>query len=114
MPIIIFTQEAEIRKSTVQSQPEQRALKTLSKIPQNTKNRDGGVIQAVEALTSNCSTTNNTKKKGSKLICKSFLIFCPYILFIDYLCILPLSHVPHILLFLLSTGCTSYYILYVS
>jgi hypothetical protein len=73
MPVILATQEAEIRKITVQSQPKQIVHETLSqKYP--TRNRTGGVSQAVEhrpskketlSLSSN-STAARKKKKRSQ------------------------------------------------
>jgi hypothetical protein len=44
MPVILATQEAEIRRVTVQSQPRQRVHETLSRKP-ITKNWTGGVAQ---------------------------------------------------------------------
>jgi hypothetical protein len=48
MPVILATQEAEIRRIEFQSQPGQIVHKTLSrKILSQKKNRAGGVIQGV-------------------------------------------------------------------
>jgi hypothetical protein len=49
MPVILATQEAEIRRIVVISQPRQIVCETLSqKYP--TQNRAGGVTQAVEQV----------------------------------------------------------------
>jgi hypothetical protein len=66
MPVIPATQEAEIRRIMVQSQPRQIIRETLSqKIPSQKK--AGGVGQTVEHLPSNCeaqsSNTITTKKE---------------------------------------------------
>jgi hypothetical protein len=45
MPIILATQEAEIRRVAVQSQPGQILLETLSQKYPKQKNRAGGVDQ---------------------------------------------------------------------
>jgi hypothetical protein len=66
--VILATQEAEIRRSEVQSQPKQVVLDThLENTPH--KKRAGGVDQVVqclptklEALSSNPSTTKKKKK----------------------------------------------------
>jgi hypothetical protein len=44
MPIILATQEAEISKIAVQSQPGQIVHETLSQKKKNHKNRAGGVV----------------------------------------------------------------------
>jgi hypothetical protein len=46
MPVILATQEAEIRRITVQSQPRQIVLKTLSRKHPSTK-RAGEVAQGI-------------------------------------------------------------------
>jgi hypothetical protein len=63
MPVILATQEAEIRKTAVQSQPKQIVLrdpilKTLH------KNRAGGVAQG-EGPSSSPSTAKKEKRKIS-------------------------------------------------
>jgi hypothetical protein len=68
MPIILATQEAEIRKIEVQGQPWQIVCETLSqKYP--TQKRAGGVAQVLERLPSKCKTlslnSSTTKKKWS-------------------------------------------------
>jgi hypothetical protein len=45
MPLILATQEAEIRRIAVGSQPEQIVLETLSRKPLSQKNWAGGVAQ---------------------------------------------------------------------
>jgi hypothetical protein len=45
MPAILTTQEAEIRRLTVQSQPEQTVPETLSRKNLSQKKRAGGVAQ---------------------------------------------------------------------
>jgi hypothetical protein len=70
VPVILATQEAEIRRITVQSQPGQIILQTLSqKYP--TQNRTGGVAQAVESLPSKYNAlvqTKNPQDKGEKQV----------------------------------------------
>jgi hypothetical protein len=65
MPVILATQEAEIRRIVVISQPRQIVCETLSqKYP--TQNRAGGVVECLsskcEALSSNPSTAKKKKK----------------------------------------------------
>jgi hypothetical protein len=61
MPVILAIQEAEIRRTTVQSQPRQIVPKTLFwKNPSQTG--AGGVVQ-VKALRSNPSTQTQQQKK---------------------------------------------------
>jgi hypothetical protein len=62
MPIILSTQKAEIRRIVVQSQPEQRVHKTLSRKYPSQK----WLVEwlKVKALSSNPSTTKKKKKKG--------------------------------------------------
>jgi hypothetical protein len=66
MPIILATQEAEIRRIEVQSQPGQ--IEFLSrKYP--TQKRAGGVVQVLECLPSKCealSSNPSTKKKKKR------------------------------------------------
>jgi hypothetical protein len=52
MPIILATQQAEIKRNAVQSQPGQIVCKTLLKNTQHKKKRAGGVVQVVEHLPS--------------------------------------------------------------
>jgi hypothetical protein len=47
MPVILFTQEAEIRRIKVQSQPGQIVLGTLSGKKTSSQKRAGGVPQGV-------------------------------------------------------------------
>jgi hypothetical protein len=47
MPVILTTQEAEIRRMEVQSQPRQIVYKTLSRKYLTLKNRAGGMAQCV-------------------------------------------------------------------
>jgi hypothetical protein len=55
MPVILSTQEAEIRRTEVQSQPWANSLQNpISKNP--TQNRDGRVAQGVECLPSKYET----------------------------------------------------------
>jgi hypothetical protein len=70
MPVILITQEAEIRKITVRGQPVQSESETLSqKYP--TQKRAGRVAQVAcltskyEALSANHSTTKKKKKSLS-------------------------------------------------
>jgi hypothetical protein len=60
MPVILATQEAEIRRITVQSQPGQIVLKTPSQKTLH-KNRAGGVEWLKEALSSSPSTSREKK-----------------------------------------------------
>jgi hypothetical protein len=46
-PVILATQEAEIRRIKVQSQPGQIVHKTLSQKKKKSQKRSGGVAQAV-------------------------------------------------------------------
>jgi hypothetical protein len=65
MPIILTTQEAEIRRIEVQSQPRQIVCETLSQ-KYLTQNRAGGMDQVVEHLPSKpeaLSSNPNTKKR---------------------------------------------------
>jgi hypothetical protein len=61
-PVIPATQEAEIRRIAVQSQPRQIVCETLSRKKKNHKKRVGGVAQGVgpEFNSQNCQK----KKKG--------------------------------------------------
>jgi hypothetical protein len=52
-PVILATQEAEIRRIVVQSQPEQIVHETRSQ-EYPTQNRAGGVAQVVEPLPRKC------------------------------------------------------------
>jgi hypothetical protein len=64
MPVILATQETEIRRITVQSQPEQIVCKTLS---ENTHHKKGLVEWLkVKALSSSPSAAKKKKKKWSK------------------------------------------------
>jgi hypothetical protein len=56
--IILATQEAEIRKITVQGQARQIVCKTLSQ-KYSTQNRAGGVAQEVEQLPSKCEALSS-------------------------------------------------------
>jgi hypothetical protein len=68
MPVILASQEAEIRRITVQSQPKQIVHETLSwKYP--TTKRPGKVDQVIECLPSKCealSSNSSTAKKKNK------------------------------------------------
>jgi hypothetical protein len=62
MPVILATQEAEIRRITVRSQPRQIVGKTLSQNKPFTKK---GLVEwlKAKALSSIPNTTKNTQKK---------------------------------------------------
>jgi hypothetical protein len=63
--VILATQEAEIRRITVQSQPGQTVCETLSQIP-NTK-RAGGVAQGVGSeFKPQCHKSKQTKTKSKQ------------------------------------------------
>jgi hypothetical protein len=66
-PVILATQEAEVRKIEFQNQPRQTVLKTLSqkKKKKNSTNRANGVTQVVEHPPSKCEvlSSNPTIKK---------------------------------------------------
>jgi hypothetical protein len=47
MPVILATQEVEIRRTVVQSQPRQIVPETLSQKPIMKKRRAGGVAQGI-------------------------------------------------------------------
>jgi hypothetical protein len=67
MPTILATEEAEIRRISVQSQVGQIVLKTLSqKYP--TQNRTGGVAQVVERLPSKCEALSSKCSTIKKII----------------------------------------------
>jgi hypothetical protein len=53
MPVILATQEADIRRTTIQSQPRQTVLETLSKKKKITKK---GKVAQGRTLSSNPST----------------------------------------------------------
>jgi hypothetical protein len=82
MPVILATQEAEIRMIMVQSQPEQIVLKTPSqknqKPKQTLKKRAGGVAQSIgPKFKPQC----HTKKKKVNAVesensCLSSLLLC--------------------------------------
>jgi site-specific recombinase XerC len=63
-PVILATQEAEIRRIKVQSQPGQIAHKTLSRKNSSQK----GLVEwlKVKTMSSNPSTTKKTKNKKKK------------------------------------------------
>jgi hypothetical protein len=65
-PVILPTQEAEIRRIMAQIQPKQRVLETLSQ-KYLARNKAGGVIQVVEHLLNKCealsSSTSTTIKR---------------------------------------------------
>jgi hypothetical protein len=63
MPVILATQEAEIRRIVVQSHPRQIVHKTLSHLTQK------GLAEwlKVEALSSSPSTTKKKKKRGRNI-----------------------------------------------
>jgi hypothetical protein len=68
MPVILATQEAEIRRIVFQSQPEQIVCKTLSQKNPSQK-RAGRVAQVVQCLSSKCEALNsnpNTANKNKK------------------------------------------------
>jgi hypothetical protein len=72
MPVILVTQEAEIRRIVVQSQPQANSSQDpISKIP-NTKraNRVAQVTECLpskhEALSTNPSITKKKKKEGGR------------------------------------------------
>jgi hypothetical protein len=73
-PIILTTQETEIRRISIQSQPRQIVLETLSQ--KNPSHKGAGGVALVclprkhEALTSNPDTTKKKKKDGVE---KTFL-----------------------------------------
>jgi hypothetical protein len=62
MPVILATQEAEIRRIKVQSQPEQIVHETLSRKNPSPK-RDGGVVAQGAGLD---LKLQNCKKKSSR------------------------------------------------
>jgi hypothetical protein len=69
MPVILATQEAEIRRIAVQGQPGQTVYEPLSgKYP--TYKRAGGVVHVVQFLPSKCealiSNPSTAKKKKKK------------------------------------------------
>jgi hypothetical protein len=69
MPVILATQETEIRRIKVQSQPRQIVLETLSrKYP--TQKGTGGVAQVIECLSNKCEvlTSNLSPTKKIKII----------------------------------------------
>jgi hypothetical protein len=67
MPAILATQEAEIRRIEVRSQPGQSVLKTLSQKNPSQKKRAGGVAQGVdpEFKPQYCQKKKKKKKKQS-------------------------------------------------
>jgi hypothetical protein len=77
MPIILSTQKAEIRRIVVQSQPEQRVHKTLSRKYPSQK----WLVEwlKVKALSSNPSTTKKKKKKRKNLAADFlYMVRLPY------------------------------------
>jgi hypothetical protein len=77
MPVIIPTQEAEIRRITVQSQPGQIVHETLSQ-KYSTQKMAGRVPQVVEHLRSKCENLSSnpsttTTKKKKKFMYKSLV-----------------------------------------
>jgi hypothetical protein len=67
MPIILVTQEAEIRRILIQGQSTQTVNETISpKYP--TQKRTGGVTQVVECLPSNCENLNSNPSTIKKKI----------------------------------------------
>jgi hypothetical protein len=66
MPVILATQEAEIRRITVQSQPRQIVHKTLS--GKNPSQKRAVEWLKVQALSSNPSTAKKQNKQKSHLI----------------------------------------------
>jgi hypothetical protein len=58
MPVILATQEGEIRKISVQSQPRQKVRPYL-KNAQHTKKRASGVAQVVNHLPSKCEAQSS-------------------------------------------------------
>jgi hypothetical protein len=75
-PVILATQEAEIRMIVVQSQPGQIVCKTL--FVYQTQKRAGEVAQVVEHLPSKSealgSNSSTTKKKKKSLLCPKHYI----------------------------------------
>jgi hypothetical protein len=73
MPVILATQEAKIRRITVQSQPRQIVWETLSR-KYSTQKRAGRVAQVVKYLPSKCEALvlnpykNKIKKKPKQNI----------------------------------------------
>jgi hypothetical protein len=69
MPVIPATQEAEIRRIEVQSQPRQIVLETLpQKYP--TQKRAGGVAQMVKYLPSKCEAKFKSQSHKKKKKCR--------------------------------------------
>jgi hypothetical protein len=67
MPVIPATQEAEIRRIEVRSQPGQRVHKTLSQKKKKSQKRAGGVAQGVgPELKSNTAKKKRKKKIHSR------------------------------------------------
>jgi hypothetical protein len=65
MPVILVTQEAEIKRITVQGQPRQNVFKTLSQ-KHSTQKRAGGVAQVGEHLPRKCEALTSTTSMGEK------------------------------------------------
>jgi hypothetical protein len=65
MPIIIATQETEIRRIKIQASPRQIVHKTLSQ-KNRTQKRTGGVAQTVTASAQQALDPSATKKKKIK------------------------------------------------
>jgi hypothetical protein len=71
MPVILAAQEAEIRRISVQSQPEKIVFETLSRGKNTTQKRDGGLAQVIECLLSKCKTLSSNANATTKKIGKS-------------------------------------------
>jgi hypothetical protein len=67
MPIILVTQEAEIRRIIVRSQPRQIVRETPSQKTYH-KKRAGGVAQVVEHLPRKSEALSSNKKKNRKTL----------------------------------------------
>jgi hypothetical protein len=85
MPVILATQEAKIRRITVQSQPGKVVWKTLSQ-QYSTRKSAGGVAQVVEHLPSKCEALSSNPILPKKffevyIVIKSWMWSLPDITF---------------------------------
>jgi hypothetical protein len=62
MPIILATQEAEIRRIMVQSQPRQIIQETLAQKKTQYKKRAGGMAQVIGCLNSKCEVLSSNSR----------------------------------------------------
>jgi hypothetical protein len=66
MPVILATQEAEIRRIVVQSQPGVNDYETLSQ-KHPTQKRAGEVAQVIQHLPSKCKALNSSPSTAKKI-----------------------------------------------